>query len=64
MSNPTPILMTCGSVCVHVVAVVFKLHAEELRAKQGELEKKNDEIQVLKAIIDTLRQDKPGKRPS
>ena len=45
-------------------AVVFKLHAEELRAKQDEVEKKRDEIQVLKAIIDTLRQDKSGKRPS
>lgn len=44
--------------------VVFKLHTEELRAKQGELEKKQDEIQVLKAIIDTLRQDRPGKRHS
>jgi hypothetical protein len=47
-----------------VVAVVFKLHIEELRAKQDEVEKKKDEIQVLKAIIDTLRQDKSGKRAS
>lgn len=44
--------------------VVFKLHIEELRAKQDEVEKKKDEIQVLKAIIDTLRQDKSGKRAS
>ncbi|KAG0585181.1 hypothetical protein KC19_3G264700 [Ceratodon purpureus] len=44
--------------------VVFKLHAEELRAKQDEVEKKKDEIQVLKAIIETLRQDKSGKRLS
>lgn len=42
---------------------VFKLHADELRSIQGELGKKNEEIQVLKAIIDTL-QEKPGKRPS
>lgn len=44
-------------------AVVFKLHAEGIRAKQDEIEKQKDEMQVLKAIIDTLRQDKPGKRP-
>ncbi|XP_073387245.1 uncharacterized protein [Physcomitrium patens] len=43
---------------------VFKLHAEELRAKQEEVGKKNEEIQVLKAIIDTLRQDKAGKKAS
>lgn len=49
---------------VHVIAVVFKLHAEELRAKQEEVGKKNEEIQVLKAIIDTLRQDKAGKKAS
>lgn len=64
--NLMDVQFTCDSdgvrVCVHV-AEVFKLHADELRSIQGELGKKNEEIQVLKAIIDTL-QEKPGKRPS
>ncbi|XP_077211312.1 tropomyosin [Tasmannia lanceolata] len=33
---------------------VFKLHMEELRAKQEEISKKNSDIKVLEAIIQTL----------
>ncbi|XP_010939192.2 LOW QUALITY PROTEIN: uncharacterized protein [Elaeis guineensis] len=33
---------------------VFKLHMEELRAKQEEISKKDGEIKVLEAIIQTL----------
>ncbi|KAJ3697075.1 hypothetical protein LUZ61_000780 [Rhynchospora tenuis] len=40
---------------------VFKLHMEELRAKQEEISKKNSEIKVLEAIIQTLsRKDSGG----
>nr|XP_010939192.1 uncharacterized protein LOC105058098 [Elaeis guineensis] len=34
---------------------VFKLHMEELRAKQEEISKKDGEIKVLEAIIQTLK---------
>ncbi|XP_043718983.1 uncharacterized protein LOC122666934 [Telopea speciosissima] len=33
---------------------VFKLHMEELRAKQEQISRKDDEIRVLEAIIKTL----------
>lgn len=37
-----------------IVAEVFKLHMEELRAKQEEISKKDSEIKLLEAIIQTL----------
>ncbi|XP_043706806.1 uncharacterized protein LOC122656380 [Telopea speciosissima] len=39
---------------------VFKLHTEELRAKQEEISRKDDEIRVLESIIKTLA----GKKDS
>ncbi|KAL8116654.1 uncharacterized protein LOC141668987 [Apium graveolens] len=39
---------------------VFELHMEELRAKQEEIYKRDKEIKLLEAIIQTLG----GKRPS
>ncbi|XP_042503213.1 uncharacterized protein LOC122080330 isoform X1 [Macadamia integrifolia] len=33
---------------------VFKLHMEELRAKQEEISRRDDEIRVLEAIVKTL----------
>lgn len=33
---------------------VFELHMEELRAKQGEISKRDNEIKLLEAIIQTL----------
>ncbi|XP_030945070.1 uncharacterized protein LOC126706048 [Quercus robur] len=33
---------------------VFELHMEELRAKQGEISKRDEEIKVLQAIVQTL----------
>jgi hypothetical protein len=35
-------------------AEVFELHMEELRAKQDEISKRDEEIKVLQAIIQTL----------
>ncbi|CAK9193980.1 unnamed protein product [Sphagnum troendelagicum] len=43
---------------------VFTLHMEELRSKQQELEKKDAEIEVLKAIINSLSQGKRSKKAS
>lgn len=37
-----------------VVAGVFELHMEELRAKQEEISKRDKEIKLLEAIIQTL----------
>ncbi|XP_042500075.1 uncharacterized protein LOC122078242 [Macadamia integrifolia] len=39
---------------------VFKLHTQELRAKQEEISRKDDEIRVLESIIKTLA----GKKDS
>ncbi|GAQ88804.1 hypothetical protein KFL_004600150 [Klebsormidium nitens] len=39
---------------------VFKLHAEELQLKEAQLKKKDEEIQVLQAIISTM--SNPPKR--
>jgi hypothetical protein len=36
------------------------LHMEELRAKQEEISKKNSEIKVLEAIIQTLSRNDSG----
>ena len=36
------------------VAEVFELHMEELRAKQEEISKRDEEIKLLEAIIQTL----------
>ncbi|KAL3696333.1 hypothetical protein R1sor_010409 [Riccia sorocarpa] len=41
---------------------VFKLHMEELRLKQAEVEKKDADIKVLQAIIDTMRTEPRGSR--
>ena len=35
-------------------AEVFELHMEELRAKQEEISKRDNEIKLLEAIIQTL----------
>lgn len=37
-----------------IAAEVFELHMEELRAKQEEISKKNSDIKLLEAIIQTL----------
>jgi hypothetical protein len=37
-----------------LAAEVFELHMEELRAKQEEIAKRDKEIKVLEAIIQTL----------
>ncbi|KAK8937936.1 hypothetical protein KSP40_PGU012057 [Platanthera guangdongensis] len=39
---------------------VFELHMEELRRKQDEISKKNGEIKVLEAIIQTLGRNGPS----
>jgi hypothetical protein len=39
---------------------VFKLHADELQLKEAQLKKKDEEIQVLQAIISTM--SNPPKR--
>ena len=48
--------------CAHTE--VLKLQAEEIQTKQEQLQKKYDEIHVLKGIIETLRHDKHGKKIS
>lgn len=40
--------------CGIFVAEVFQLHMEELRAKQDEISKRDNEIKLLEAIIQTL----------
>ena len=54
-------MMIIGSLIRHVlfaflmlIAEVFTLHMEELRSKQEEISKKDHEIKVLEAIIQTL----------
>lgn len=37
-----------------LIAEVFELHMEELRAKQEEISKRDEEIKLLEAIIQTL----------
>jgi hypothetical protein len=37
-----------------LVAEVFELHMEELRAKQEEITKRDTDIKLLEAIIQTL----------
>ncbi|KAG6550954.1 hypothetical protein Mapa_007569 [Marchantia paleacea] len=41
---------------------VFKLHLEELRMKQAEVEKKDEDIKLLKAIIETVRKEPRGSK--
>ncbi|GBG66860.1 hypothetical protein CBR_g70737 [Chara braunii] len=43
---------------------IFKLHVEELRAKQEEIEKKQGEIEVLKAIISAVTPSSTKKQDS
>lgn len=50
MCSPNGFALTCSS----VVAGVFELHMEELRAKQEEISKRDKEIKLLEAIIQTL----------
>lgn len=40
---------------------VFELHMEELRAKQREISKRDDEIKLLEAIIQTLGGRESGR---
>lgn len=50
MSSQNGFALTCSS----VVVGVFELHMEELRAKQEEISKRDKEIKLLEAIIQTL----------
>lgn len=46
-------------------AEVFELHMEELRAKQQEITKRDSDIKVLEAIIQTLGgKESSSSRPS